>query len=351
MSGLKGVDGSLTLGGYDSSRFIPNDVSCNFADDISRNLVVGIQAITASSNISSGSTSQSAVSLLPIPILSFIDATVSHIWLSLSACLAFEQVFGLMYDNATELYLINDTLHASLLSRIPSITFTIGNDLSNTATIEITLPYASFDLALTSNYPGIENTTRYFPIRRAAIESQNTLGRTFLQEAYLIADYERSNFSLSQVVFAESYVPNIQAILPPSNASNSTTSDTVPPSPPSAMSTASIIGIAIAAAAVLLILLTGTVFGMRKRRKQQDLNGQETKISGLEQSVELHNSDVDLSRSRVGELHEEQSPIPELLSQQQKLELDAEQRQRSELDGKVCVAELEGRPRMAHEVP
>jgi hypothetical protein len=59
------------------------------------------------------------------------------------------------------------------------------------------LPYASFELKLTKEYPGNNAWKRYFPIRPAVTPEQYTLGRAFLQEIYLVANYESRNFSLS----------------------------------------------------------------------------------------------------------------------------------------------------------
>ena len=298
-------------------------MSWDFADDISRNLVVGIQSITTSA----ANSPQTAINLLPNRTLSFVDGGISHIWLPLESCQAFETVFGLIYDPATELYLVNNTLHDALVSRNASITFQLANDLTSVDTVNITLPYASFDLELTPNYPGITNTTRYFPIRRAANDTQNTLGRTFLQEAYLIADYERSNFSISPVIFAESYEPNVQAILPPSNSSNaSTLLGNSPPSNQSqtGLATGAIVGVAITAVVVAFILTVAICVGIRKRGKQHCLQWLGRKSSNSNKAVskraelhnservELHNSDIDLTRPRMGELQEEEQPTQEL---------------------------------------
>ena len=54
--------------------------------------------------------------------------------------------------------------------------------------MDIVLPYASFDLL--ASYPRVLNATKYFPLKRAANESQYTLGRTFLQEAYVFDGIE-----------------------------------------------------------------------------------------------------------------------------------------------------------------
>ncbi|KAL8991675.1 MAG: hypothetical protein Q9169_007757 [Polycauliona sp. 2 TL-2023] len=203
---LKGVHGSLTFGGYDASRFTPNDVSFDLASDISRDLVVGLQSIVASE--SNGSQHL----LLPSPHLTFIDSTIPYIYLPPAACALFEQVLGLKWNDTAQLYIINDELHRELLMRQPKLTFTLGNSLMGGPTVEIVLPYSSVDLPFISSYNS--EPMRYFPLLSSADDSQLTLGRAFLQEAYITVDYDRRNFSVSQCVFDEPSVKNIQRILP-----------------------------------------------------------------------------------------------------------------------------------------
>ena len=167
--------GSLTLGGYDQSRFTPNSVSFQFAGDISRDLVVALQSI-----IYNDATTTNQM-LLPQGHLTFIDATVPHIWLPKEACTAFEKAFSLQYDTTTNRYLVNDTLHTQLQSKNASVSFILGNDINGGATVNITLPYAAFDLQIGA--PFVNTTQRYFPLRQANNETQYTLGRTFLQES------------------------------------------------------------------------------------------------------------------------------------------------------------------------
>ena len=167
--------GSLTLGGSDTSKYVPNGNTFGFAGDISRDLVVGLQSITFSDKTTASK------SLLPQGILTFVDATVPHIWLPITACQAFEDAFGIQYNKTANRYLVNDTQHSSMLSQNASVSFVIGNEVNGGSTVNITLPYAAFDL--TTGYPVVSNNTRYFPLRQAANDTQYTLGRTFLQEA------------------------------------------------------------------------------------------------------------------------------------------------------------------------
>jgi len=165
----------LTLGGYDASRFIPNSIPFHFTGDISRDLVVGLQSITSKNSTGS------SFSLLPSPILTFIDSTWPYIYLPYAACQLFEQNLGLTWNPSVRLYTINEILHQSLLASNPNFTFTIADSTHGGATVDLVLPYASFDLEAT--FPLVSNNTRYFPLKRAANETQFTLGRTFLQEA------------------------------------------------------------------------------------------------------------------------------------------------------------------------
>lgn len=167
--------GSLTLGGYDAARFKPNNLTFPFGLDDSRSLLVGLQ------NIQADHTFSGVVSLLGKGIMSLIDSTVPEIWLPVDACERFERSFGLTYDVRTDRYIVNDTVHASLKQMNPTITFKMGIADYGGETVNIVLPYAAFDLE--AKYPIYQNTTNYFPLRRAMNAGQYVIGRTFLQEA------------------------------------------------------------------------------------------------------------------------------------------------------------------------
>lgn len=191
--------GSLTMGGYDLIRSDQNhNVTFKMGVDTSRDLLVAITNVSTNGS-----------SLLDTGLYAFIDSTVPHIWLPLAVCAQFEQVFGLVYDNTTDLYLVNDTLHEQLLTSGANVIISLAASLaasadSTVSTLDITLPYGAFDMVV--GYPlassrEINATSRYFPLRRASSSSEYTLGRTFLQEAYLHVDYGRSTFTVSQTQF------------------------------------------------------------------------------------------------------------------------------------------------------
>ncbi|KAE9365327.1 acid protease, partial [Stipitochalara longipes BDJ] len=183
---LSNISGSLTLGGYDISKIVENNVSWAMFQDLG-DLSVKIESITMFDNSSTSS-------LLPAAIPALLDSSFPYIWLPTESCALFEAAFGLIWDNVTELYLVNDSLHDALVLKNATLVFTLGN--FNGSYVNITFPYAAFDL--TASPPLVTKISRYFPLKRATNSTQWTLGRTFFQEAYVVADYERSNFSVFQ---------------------------------------------------------------------------------------------------------------------------------------------------------
>jgi hypothetical protein len=246
------IFGSLTLGGYDTTRFTPNDLNFTMFEDISRDLLVTVQNITTN-----GTSSSNGGALYSQSFAAYIDALVPYLWLPTDACTAFEQAFNLTWNDTAELYFISDALHAQLLSENPTVSFALGPSSSGEA-VTIALPY-SIALDLNASFPLADPSSRYFPLKRADNSTQYTLGRAFLQSAYVIANYEYFNFSVSQALYPSSGTsPNVVS-LPAKGASSSSSS--------SSLGIGAIVGIAVAAVAVLAIVGIVIFFIIRRRRR------------------------------------------------------------------------------------
>lgn len=259
--GEAGVFGSLTLGGYDANRFFHNEITFDFFADISRDLLVNLQTITATETL--------PTNLLPGgPIAIYIDSTVPEIWLPPTACAAFEAAFNITWNTTLNHYLVTADQRQHLLNLNPKVTFTMSPDVYGGArNVSIELPYAAFDLQL--SFPIVDTATYYFPLMQATNETQYTLGRTFLQEAYIVVDYQRQNFSLGQCRWAQEMVqaPKIVTISPPLSASASASALSGGGFEPR-FSTAVIAGAAVGGAAVLAALAVG-VFLMVQRKERK----------------------------------------------------------------------------------
>jgi hypothetical protein len=257
----------LIFGGYDTSRFVPNNVHFTLSADVTRDIVVGVQSI-----LHTGSTT---TELLPTPIYAFVESTDPNIWLPVESCLLFEKVFGLTWDDSTSMYLLNDTQYSILSNSDPTVTFRLAVSTAGGMTGDITLPFKAFGLR--ANYPYVPQSTYYFPLKRASNSSQYTLGRVFLQEAYLTVDYDRKNFSLSQCTFVQGASPQVLSILGPTAKNESLNGTVNVPGTTNDDSqrgnTAIIVSCVIAS--ILVVLASGIGFWCWKKRKssKKDIEG------------------------------------------------------------------------------
>ncbi|KAK4901292.1 hypothetical protein LTR27_001850 [Elasticomyces elasticus] len=333
------VLGSLTLGGYDSTRFVPNNVSFAMYSDFSTDLLVGLTAVTYDTLGSSP--------LLTQTVNVYIDSLVTELWLPLDACRAFEAAFDLVWNNTAQLYLVNETTHKGLLQQNPQFTFSLAQPGAPNGTVDIVIPYAAFDLNVTN--PLVDTSTWYFPLKQAQNESQYILGRAFLQEAYVTADYSRGNFSVSQALFPATSVPqDIVSIRPPLSKSVSSSAERT-------VSTGVVAGAAIAGVVVVAAALAlGVWLALKRRRKLKDQQEQQKLIAGhdaLDEKPDQTNQLLarsapphEASGAQIHEADDRHGVVPELQAQSStagKYELGHGDR-RHELSGReVSVIELE----------
>ncbi|KAI9707064.1 MAG: hypothetical protein M1836_000024 [Candelina mexicana] len=329
------VAGSLTLGGYDASRFTPNNLQFTFGPDISRDLLVSIRSITTSN--------PTGRILMRTPILSFIDSTLPYMYLPLLACQEFEKAFGLIWNEKSQLYLVNDTIHDNLVSLNPTITLELANALTGGQTINITFPYASFDKEV--GYPLVRNTTRYFPLMRALNDSQYVLGRTFLQEAYLTVDWERKNFTVSQAVFPDSSTKQHIITIPPLGISSNSTNSTNPSAPTSSkhngLTKGAIPGIVIGILVVMLVLAV-LAFTLTKRRKRRASAAAAAALAAEKARLEDDKfSDPGLRHGPKHELaHEQTQGLNEMSGEAPVADLPIKLRLPGEMEASTPVTEL-----------
>lgn len=302
------VFGSLTLGGYDTTRFKSNNLNFAFGADFSRDLLVSLQSVTYDTAGSSP--------LLASSIDVFIDSLVTEIWLPASVCEAFAQQFNFTWNEQGQLYLVAEEAHTVLVKQNPTFTFKIGQAGGGGETVDIVLPYAAFDLNLTA--PIVGNDTRYFPLKQAQNSTQYTLGRAFLQEAYVIADYERHNFSVSQALFPSTSVSaNLVAIHPPSNdnGTNTNTTSTIT-TKKGGLKAGAIAGIAIAGVATLaFVAIAALLWSKKKKTRHEMADTGVPRPEGQEPThavVDAAKPELDGNKTNVHEMTEQRFVPPEL---------------------------------------
>jgi hypothetical protein len=185
------------FGGYDASLRKYNDVDFKMEPDVkNRDLAVWVKSVNI---IGNGTDSNARIPMMSTPFNALVDSAVTPFYLPPTICDSFAKYLDLKYNKTFGMYLINDTEHIRLEDQTPSMEIIISPEASGGKDVSILLPYPSLEQHFTHNYPNITSPwTRYFPIRPTTDQSQFTLGRVFLQEAYLIANYELRNFSLAQ---------------------------------------------------------------------------------------------------------------------------------------------------------
>ena len=325
-----GMFASLTLGGYDSSRFAANDLIFDFNANDDRAFIVQISSITYAAKSTNSS-------LLSTSVSAYIDSTIPWIYLPVDACKKFEDAFGIAYNEYSQAYLVNDTLHTKLLSENATVTFTLQN-LTATDQVEIALPYAAFDLI--AEYPLAENKTRYFPLARAENSTQYTLGRTFFQEAYVTADYGRRTFTVSQCTWNAGAPQSIHAISSTAAPSNATVS--APSTKSKGLSGGAIAGIVIGSIIGVAALAALGYFLYRSISSRPDRNDDLDK-------PEVDSNGKVLRPELVGGKHIGR----ELDSKEQRFtaEADGKRLPGYEIDGVQSPGhELAGDPRLDHEL-
>ena len=175
---------------------------------------------------------------------------------------------------------MNDTLHEQLIGDDASFAFNIvAADNTNQTSISLVLPYANLYLQLSNTYPGIQNTTRYFPLRRVANETQFTLGRAFLQNTYLIVDYERQQFSLHQSLYSASTQRVLTPILSPASTSGSSSPPSSSPAP-AGLSPGAIAGIVVANIVIVSVIAAAVFWKYRRDANIAKQVGTQEKESG-----------------------------------------------------------------------
>jgi len=238
----------------------------------------------------------------PRSFTALVDSAIPYLWLPTEICNIFADEFGLEYLAERNYYFVNESSRLKNHNTKKKVTFTLARNSSSSEIVSVTLPYEAFDLQL--SYPiSLGTPYYYFPIRRA--KAQNILGRAFLQEAYLIVDYERSNFSINPALFpGDSTPPTIPQLVA---IYNTTYVPSVNNAKTPGLSGGAIGGIV--AGCVILFLVIGGLsafFFLRKRRRARE---EAAKRKSEATFVEMTDYDIRLKEHRASELP---SPDPGL---------------------------------------
>jgi hypothetical protein len=255
-----GVLGSLVLGGYDKARLSEQGVSIDMPSRQDTTLAVGVNSITYRPDQNAEADTKSFTTQ-GFPAV--IDSSFPYLVLPDEVCDKFIDEFGLELDDFSQLFTVNDTSHQQNLRMKATVSFKISAsaDTDSAKFASIVLPYSALDQQ--ASFPFFTNQTRYLPIKRAG-DGQSVLGRTLLQEAYLVVDYEHQNFTIAPAIFSDPMPnPSLVTIFDKSYTGLPAPLD---PEPGGGLSAGAIAGIVVGIVGAFVIVAIGVFFLWRKRR-------------------------------------------------------------------------------------
>ncbi|KAL2173844.1 aspartic peptidase domain-containing protein [Thermothelomyces heterothallicus CBS 202.75] len=327
-----GTVASLTLGGYDTLRFKPHKTKFSL-EPVTRLPFVRLRGITAEvptlDDAPTGNWTSTTKQLVKMEdsIIAIIDSSTPYLWLPTEVCERFASALKLKWREDLGLYVFSDGAQYTHYQSDASLTFTFslssyqnadnfGQPLNTPGVVNITLPSAAFAQLLRYPFKNViqwgDSSVPYFPLKRSTKEVNNNqyiIGRTFLQEAYIITSYDRGTFSVHQALFPQNSTNNytLEEITRPIDSPYPKYESD--PSPSEGLSTGQTVGIVVGAfiigsiAALVLWFCLSRKRKERRKEKQKEAPGQEEE-----------NNDAAHKEEEDEDEEEPQSPIKRMLT-------------------------------------
>ena len=273
----------MVLGGYDKKRFEPHDVEFTLTRDtaLPQAKVRGIEISAPEGDRPKGWESDTRVlSRTNESFEAIIDSSTPYLWLPQSVCDNFVPALKLTWNKTLDAYEIDDDQFEALKADDSfSFTFSLssydnnddfGRPLDAPGVVNITISAHAFAQALEYPYNDMaiqykEGAQPYFPIKPAS-DDTFILGRTFLQEAYLLTKYDSTVFSVHQALFPDDRLDtDIVAVEQPPNSAYPPPADT---GSGGGLSKGETIGIVVGAVLGSAIALSIAFFVCWRRRKK-----------------------------------------------------------------------------------
>ncbi|KAI1415522.1 acid protease [Hypoxylon sp. FL1857] len=195
------MPGSFYFGGYDQNRIVGDVLT--YQDDYTKDITlkdVGIKVIDGSSPwkfeslgglLASGNSSITSGGLQVS-----VDGCSPYLSLPKSTCDALAENLPVTYNQGLGLYYWNtdDPKYTQIVNSASVLEFVFAGG-SNTQNVSISVPFRHLNLTLTA--PLVDNPTQYFPCYTGP-SKKYTLGRAFLQDAFVGANWGTKSWWLAQ---------------------------------------------------------------------------------------------------------------------------------------------------------
>ncbi|OTA87781.1 hypothetical protein M434DRAFT_134725 [Hypoxylon sp. CO27-5] len=195
------MPGSFYFGGYDQNRIVGDILT--YQDDYTKEITlrdIGIKVIDGSSpwefESLRGFLASGNSSITSGGIQASIDGCSPYLSLPRSTCDALANNLPVTYNEGLGLYYwnTNDPKYTQIVNSASALEFVFAAG-SNTQNVSILVPFRHLNLTLTA--PLVDSPTQYFPCYTGPFR-QYTLGRAFLQDAFVGANWGTKSWWLAQ---------------------------------------------------------------------------------------------------------------------------------------------------------
>ncbi|KAK3944767.1 aspartic peptidase domain-containing protein [Diplogelasinospora grovesii] len=315
-----GTVASLVLGGYDTNRFVPHDTTFSL-DPVTRLPTVLLRGVTAQVSYrdkapTHWNSSTQALVTMNDSVRALVDSSTPYLWLPTAVCDRFADALNLTWREDLGVYIFSDGAQYNNYQEDTSLSFTFtvssydnadnfGEPLDVPGVVNITIPTAAFAQLLRYPFKNViqwgDSSIPYFPLKRSTKDINNNqyiIGRVFMQEAYIITNYDKGTFSLHQALFPQNAVSNysLQDIDRPPDSPYPAY---VGKSPGVGLSTGQTVGIVLSAFAIGSVLGVLLWWCCRRRRRNAKKKKQQPAEQAEEDKEESDSVDDDQPRSPV----------------------------------------------------
>ncbi|KAI1384082.1 aspartic peptidase domain-containing protein [Hypoxylon trugodes] len=203
------MDGSLYLGGYDQNRLIGDVMTIGHTSFLAPQVAledISIQVVEGASpwgfTTRDGLLRQANDTISPDGLLMYVDSCSPYFSLPKSTCDAITSYLPVTYNEKLGLYFwdTDSANYSKIVYSASSLVFTLQpfNIDNSTKSENITISVPFRHLNLTLEPPLVPTTQQYFPCYTGTERSVYTLGRAFLQDAFLGANWDSDTEWLAQ---------------------------------------------------------------------------------------------------------------------------------------------------------
>jgi hypothetical protein len=241
------------------------------------------------------------------PFKARIDSTWPFLYLPIETCQSIASNLSLQWDSRNEIFWMPPSTYTKLKGsdikldiQITPLRYLPGYGPEN-GSVQITLPFSALALNMSNPWLGqFGNWSYYFPMKIAKDVKQYSLGRAFLQESYLITNYDRSSFVIKQVNWEKIKHNRVPDLVEISSGANQTPEYMCPSS---RLSPKAVIGIGVGAGlfGIIILIVLAMIISKARTKRRSQISKDSVTVSTVSPIGGTETNTPELSTSQISE--------------------------------------------------